>query len=295
MKKLYALLAIVVLVFLMVYYPHAMISPGELLKDHQKLNSECLSCHIPFGGISNEKCISCHKLSNIGSYKKGEQVKPIFHQQLSNQKCNSCHTDHQGIFPEKTVNSFKHELLSLAIINNCNSCHSKPDNILHKQVTSNCNSCHQTTGWKSSILFNHDLLLNKNNCVTCHQKPSDNYHNSIKDNCSNCHSTSKWIPSTFNHSAFFVLDQNHSTTCITCHTDNNFSSFTCYGCHQHTKSNIVAEHNEEGIYNIDNCASCHKSGNEHDLKGNSSTTIEGQQEKINDFIRSKDKKEKDDD
>ena len=29
------------------------------------------------------------------------------------------------------------------------------------------------------------------------------------------------MPSTFDHSAYFILDQNHQTTCNTCHSKNN--------------------------------------------------------------------------
>jgi hypothetical protein len=242
MKKIYILLAIGLVIFLIIQFPHATISPGELVEAHRKLNNECLSCHKPFRGIASEKCISCHKVADIGKKLGGNQNKPLFHLQLSNQKCNSCHTDHQGLNPEHSLSGFKHELLSTSIINNCSS---------------------------------------------CHLKPKDNFHSLIKDNCNKCHLTSNWIPSTFDHSAYFTLDQNHNTTCKTCHTNNNYNSFTCYGCHEHSESKIIAEHNEEGIYNISNCASCHKSGNEHDLKYNNKTLNESEKHRIKEFLNSK--------
>jgi hypothetical protein len=243
MKNLYILLAIGLVIFLIIKFPHATINPGELAESHQKLNNECLSCHKPFGGISSEKCISCHSLKDIGKNNLEKDTKPLFHQHLSNQKCSSCHSEHQGLIPEHRIGGFKHELLSPTIVNNC---------------------------------------------INCHKKPKDNFHKAINDNCNKCHSTSKWMPSTFDHSAYFILDQNHQTTCITCHSNNNYSSFTCYGCHEHTERNIIAEHREEGINNISNCTSCHKSGNENDIKSN--------YKRQNDKERkSKDKKEKDDD
>ena len=49
-----------------------------------------------------------------------------------------------------------------------------------------------------------------------------------------------------------------------------------YDCHEHTESNIIAKHNEEGIYNISNCTSCHKSGNEHDIKENNKSERENE-------------------
>ncbi len=272
-----------------------MINPGELIEGHQNLNNKCLACHKPFSGIANEKCISCHKLSEIGKNIKGKENKPLFHQQLANEECSSCHIEHLGIFPENSLSGFKHELLSISIINNCTSCHNKPLDNLHSQVSTNCNTCHQTQSWKSSISFNHDALLNKNNCTACHQKPKDNYHNLINENCDKCHTTNKWVPSTFDHSSYFRLDQNHNATCITCHTKNNFTSYTCYGCHEHTESKIISEHNEEGIYTISNCASCHKSGNEHEIKSNNKNQNNIEGKKLKEYIKSEDKKESDND
>lgn len=85
-------------------------------------------------------------------------------------------------------------------------------------------------------------------------------------NCIQCHLTSRWTPADFDHSAYFVLDRNHNASCKTCHTNNQFED-TCYGCHEHTPSNILGEHREEGISNINDCVRCHKSGNEHDMEG----------------------------
>ena len=295
MKKLYVLLAMGLVILLIILFPHAMINPGELVEGHQKLNSECLACHKPFGGIANEKCISCHKLSDIGKDTIGKQNKTLFHQELSNQECSSCHAEHQGLVPEHPLSGFKHELLSASVINNCNSCHTNPADNLHKQVSANCNSCHQTQSWESSISFNHEVLLNKSNCTSCHQKPEDNFHSLSNENCDKCHSTSKWVPSTFDHSAYFELDRNHTTTCNTCHANNNYTSFTCYGCHEHSERNVIAEHNEEGINNISNCASCHKSGNEHDIENNNKSLNENERNKIKDFIKSNDKDEDEND
>ena len=269
------IVAIIILCLGLCYqFPHAMINPGELVKGHQDLNNKCLSCHTIFSGISNNKCISCHKLSDIGKdtlqgmNTTGTNMKPLFHQHLVNQECASCHTDHKGIKPGKLISSFKHDLLSQRILVNCVSCHNKPGDHLHKQLTSNCGSCHMSSGWKLAGKFDHDMIqgVDKTNCTSCHQKPTDSYHPLLTTGCITCHSTSKWVPSTFNHSTYFQLDQNHHVSCNTCHVNNKFTSYTCYGCHEHSESNMMSKHNEEGIYNITNCVSCHKSGNEDDIR-----------------------------
>jgi len=308
MKKVIVLGIIVVCIGLMYQYPHVMLNPGELVEGHQKLNEKCLSCHKPFWGISNDKCISCHKLSEIGkdtlhindTIKNKEKF--LFHQNLANQECASCHTDHKGVKPDMPLSSFPHELLSETVISKCSGCHNKPSDNIHQQISVSCNNCHNTKGWKSSVVFNHDMIqgTDKNNCASCHQKPNDSYHNLFKDNCNKCHSTSKWVPSSFDHSAYFQLAEDHNAKCNTCHTNNNFSTYTCYGCHEHSQNKIMEEHNKHGINNFSNCASCHRSGNEHDEKRNGNSKELNQKEinNVKDYIKSQEKdekKEKDDD
>ena len=278
MKKLIISGIAVVFVWLMYQYPKAMLNPGELVEGHQNLKKNCNSCHEPFRGISNNKCITCHKLSEIGkdtSNGKGETAgmeKILFHQGLSDQKCSSCHTEHIGLKPEMPLSSFDHSLLSEPFISKCAACHKQPADNRHEQFSSECKSCHNTGGWKSGVKFDHAMINGdaKNNCASCHQKPDDSFHNLINDNCNKCHSTSKWIPSSFDHTNYFILDKDHNTECKTCHTNNNFSTYTCFSCHEHSESNMLKEHSEEGINDISKCADCHKSGNEHDIRMNRS-------------------------
>ena len=61
MKNLILFAIVGALIWLMIQFPHTMLNPGELVQAHQKLNSKCLDCHQPLKGISNEKCIACHK------------------------------------------------------------------------------------------------------------------------------------------------------------------------------------------------------------------------------------------
>ena len=299
MKKAIILAIIVFCVGLSYLFPHAMLNPGELVQGHQDLNSKCLSCHTAFSGISNDKCISCHKLSEIGKDtlqgmdSTGNKAKTIFHQHLLNQECSSCHTDHKGIKPGMLISSFKHEMLSQSILTNCASCHNKPVDNLHKLLSTNCGSCHNSSGWKLAGTFNHDMIqgVDKTNCTSCHQKPTDTYHQLLTTGCNKCHSTSKWVPSTFDHSKYFLLDRNHNATCNTCHSNNNFATYTCYSCHEHSENNIISKHNEEGIYNISNCASCHKSGNEDDIR-NGNESNQKDMNNAKDYLKKQEKDKK---
>jgi hypothetical protein len=141
----------------------------------------------------------------------------------------------------------------------------------------------------------------KNNCSTCHKNPGDSFHQSIKETCDKCHNTHQWKPSTFDHSAYFHLDRDHNGACNTCHINNDFKTFTCYGCHEHTENKIREEHEEHGIYNFTNCIACHKNADKHDIRINGKSGQELDQKELNnvkEYINSNkkdNKKEHDDD
>lgn len=308
MKNLIISGIVIVCVVLMYKYPHAMLNPGELTEGHQKLKDDCFSCHNPFWGIPNDKCIACHKPEDIdkSSRKLGESVparkKIIFHQFIANHECVLCHTDHNGLKPEMSLDKFNHSVLPANMSINCGSCHDHPQDNLHKQLTNDCNSCHSIKGWKSSVIFKHDLIQGdqRNNCSSCHKSPDDSFHLQTKDNCNKCHSVDKWKPSTFDHSAYFELDKNHNDKCNTCHANSDFKSYTCYGCHEHSESKLMKKHNEHGISDFSNCVTCHRSGDEHDIRMNGTPDQKSKEkepsfEKKNNGKQEKDKKEKHED
>ena len=226
------LIVITILVFI---YPQLMIAPGKLIPGHKQLDTHCFACHAPFSGVASERCITCHKPSDIGRLLTTglaiakPHTSPLFHQQLNSQDCVACHTDHAGVLRFMQQGRFNHALLQKATREQCQNCHKPPIDLQHQQITGSC---------------------------------------------AQCHTQEKWLPTTFNHSQYFSLDGDHNTRCVTCHVGNDYSHYTCYGCHEHSPSSIRRKHIEEGISNFDNCVHCHRSGNEHDIrngdgKGNS--------------------------
>lgn len=281
MKNLLFIAITAFLVWLMIKEPYLMLNPGKLTAVHQELSSKCTSCHDVFWGISTEKCIECHKLSEIGKDSLGNTNSVLFHENLKNQACTSCHTDHKGINSSISLSKFNHGLFPLTEQTNCNSCHTKPTDQLHRPLSNACNECHTTNDWKSTTTFNHNMIQDstKNNCITCHQSPNDNLHSNFKNNCTSCHNTNKWTPANFEHSKYFVLDKKHNAKCTTCHTTSNYKNYTCYGCHEHSERKIMSEHQEEGITNFNNCVKCHRSGNEHDIIYNNNSSNENSNDK----------------
>ncbi len=212
------------LVALVFAYPHLMVSPGALVPAHAEIETDCFACHAPLRGAVTERCVACHALPDIG-----------------------LRTSKGAVLSKPTVKTSFHQEL---IEQNCMACHS------------------DHTGPKltqhSRKPFSHALLRPaiRERCASCHSAPKNSLHSNLTVGCSQCHSSEAWKPATFDHAKLFVLDRDHKVSCVTCHTGNDFSRYTCYGCHDHTPANVRREHLEEGIRDFENCAECHRSASE---------------------------------
>lgn len=219
---------LIVLVLLAIFVPQLMISPGKPVEAHIDLADDCFACHTPFIGSTAEQCITCHTVADIGiKTTKGlsidkEQKNVAFHQKLVEEDCMACHSEHKGVQPFRPIGQFSHDLLQTSVKEQCDSCHSNPD---------------------------------------------DGFHRKITGNCAQCHSNDAWLPATFEHEKYFRFDKDHNTECATCHINNDYAKYTCYGCHEHSRSKIREEHYEEGIRDYENCVECHRSGDEDEAKG----------------------------
>jgi len=133
----------------------------------------------------------------------------------------------------------------------------------------NCMACHSDHSRPAltrakSIAFKHALLKAeaRARCQDCHNAPQDEFHRGQGAQCATCHQPDRWKPATFDHGRFFGLDRHHNVSCQVCHPRGDYKHYTCYGCHEHQPDRIIAEHREEGITNIDNCARCHRSAHD---------------------------------
>lgn len=209
-------------------YPHLMVSPGRLLTGHAELATDCFACHAAFRGAASPRCVACHDPSGIG-----------------------LRTSKGVPFPAQGRKAAFHQDL---VEQNCMACHRDHEGPRLMQ--------------RSRKPFSHALLREpvRQRCESCHKAPTDKLHRQISGECKQCHASERWKPATFEHDKLFLLDRDHNTACATCHTRNDYSRYTCYGCHEHRPEKVRAEHLEEGIRDFENCVECHRSAKEEPRK-----------------------------
>ena len=186
------LCALLGLLALAVLRPDAMLSPGALRPAHQALASDCFACHTPWRGPGGDRCATCHRIEDIGLVTtrgaKIERDKPVvgFHQQLAERDCMACHIEHQARNAALAKRPFSHALLEPSVRGMCLTCHTKPADALHAQVTEGCQQCHSQERWRPAS-FEHSryfLLSGEHDapCATCHAGGSFS-----KYTCYGCH------------------------------------------------------------------------------------------------------------
>lgn len=219
---------LIALAVLAFVYPQLMVAPGKLIPGHRQLEADCFACHAPLAGADSARCAGCHKPAEIGRLT----------------------TEGRPVAKPLASTPFHQKLAS----QDCVACHSD-----HAGVKR----------FRQQGRFNHALLQKgtREQCQDCHKSPADSLHQQITGNCSQCHSQDKWTPATFDHDKYFALDRDHNTRCVTCHVRNDYSRYTCYGCHEHTPDNLRRKHIKEGIRDYDNCVECHRNADEHDIRG----------------------------
>ena len=220
-----------------------------------KFGQDCAVCHSPNGW---EPANFNHDLSAFKLEGKHAEV-----------SCESCHQN----------NIFK------GTPTDCYSCHQQDDEH-NGQFGTDCAACHTPNNWDDATFDHtrsnfpltgaHVNVACENchtngqfkgldtTCLACHAEPTE-HAGQFGTDCAACHTTNAWTPASFNGDHTFPLNHGESGTlsCATCHPS-AYTTYTCYGCHEHTEANIRGKHLEEGISNFQNCTECHADGREHD-------------------------------
>lgn len=213
-------------------FPYAMVTPGPLGDGHAALEGACFACHAPLRGAPRARCTACHDVERLGLATVAGA-------------------------PRATANTKAHRLHRVVAAAECAGCHAG-----HR-------------GWgraAAEARFVHALLpaAARADCAGCHgaDRPADPLHAPLQADCGGCHGTDAWKPARFDHDRWFRFDRNHPARCADCHTvAGDYKRYSCTGCHEHALPKMVREHRKVPAADLEACARCHRSGNEHDLVG----------------------------
>lgn len=253
----------------------------------------CTKCHLDARSVADlqatpQDCFSCHQKDDEHAGKFGQDCAVChssdgwtpanFNHDLADFKLEG---EHQEVECEKCHinNVFK------GTPKDCYSCHQKDDEH-NGQFGTDCSSCHTPKNWDGAS-FDHSTskfpltgahtqveceACHKNGqfkgvdttCLACHAEPAE-HMGQFGTDCAACHTTAAWSPAEFDGKHIFPLDHGESGTvsCKTCHPV-GYTTYTCYGCHEHNEARIRSKHVEERITNFENCVECHADGREHD-------------------------------
>lgn len=224
--------------------------------DHATIGArDCADCHTPPPDHYAAPCAACHlDTTNF--------LNVLFdHSQIGDQDCAACHTPPPNHYQGACRNchldttTFQNATFDHSTIGSqdCANCHTPPPN--HYQGT--CRNCHTDTTNFRNAFFDHSVIGSQD-CSNCHTPRPNHFPGA----CRNCHSdTTNFRNATFNHT-FPLNHGNANGQCTACHTDNDYSSYTCTYCHN--GGEFEDEHREEGITDLSNCLQCHPDGREGD-------------------------------
>ncbi len=252
----------------------------------------CVSCHqTDFNQTTDPghvaarfptDCLACHTTANWNTnFDHATTQFPLTGAHRST-TCAQCHGD--GVYVGKPTT--------------CVSCHqtdfnqTNDPNHVAAHFPTDCTACHTTTNWNAN--FNHagtqfpltgahtstpcdachgdGVYVGKpSTCVNCHQtdynQASLNHPAAgFSTDCKSCHTTVTWTGATFDHDASFfpIYSGKHRgkwSTCTECHTTpNNYQSFTCLQCHEHSnKASVDSDHRQVNGYQYvsTECLRCH--------------------------------------
>jgi len=191
-----------------------LVTPGEVIEGHAKLEKDCARCHKPFEkGIQNQLCLDCHK-----DVAKDLSDKAGFHGKrtdVSGIECKHCHTDHKGRKAE--IAPFDHATFN----------HGLTDFRLEgAHATAACEGCHRPG--KKFRAAEHD-------CIGCHRK-DEPHKGALGERCERCHSAEGWKKTApFDHgkTRFPLAGKHKDVACVVCHVGEKYKSLphACVDCH----------------------------------------------------------------
>jgi len=228
---------------------YAQISPGELIRAHEKLEGihHCLDCHSTGDKVPNSKCLDCHKEINQRITDKHGYHASV---EVKGKQCIECHSDHHGknfqvIKFDKDI--FDHKLTGYELKGE----HSKID----------CEECHKKEYQKnapSQRKLGTTYLGLKTDCLSCHE---DYHQKTMSSDCASCHGLESFIPTVgFDHQKtnYPLKGAHQKVDCIECHKieQRNGEKFQVFAEVAHSKCTDCHEDVHDNKFGQD-CTKCH--------------------------------------
>ena len=157
-----------------------LLAPGPLIVGHKDLEGkDCLKCHDVGKGISDAKCMVCHKdIKRFFDFKKG------FHG-INTQACFKCHSDHKGRGFDSTkvdTKTFDHAKMTGYALEG-------------KHADIKCIECHKEKRMSKPIRKNETRYWGQSSsCISCHKKDDVHFFKGdfAKKDCNSCHTLKAW-------------------------------------------------------------------------------------------------------
>lgn len=238
-------------------------SPGKLATAHAGFESQCNRCHVPFGGVPNAQCLSCHT-SLAERVARGVG----YHATVAGRKCIECHRDHDGrtgaLSPAPPA-SFDHRVATFAlegkhtqlacdrchpgagsarrwvgIAGTCKDCHA--DRAHKGALGSDCAKCHSADGWTPATrsITDHQIAMTGGHAArTCSDCHASGRHLAAKQTCAHCHAqkhggttrecttchrVTTWQDTTYSHRVPLLPGKHQSAPCLACHPQFRFAA-----------------------------------------------------------------------
>ena len=240
----------------------------------------CLDCHAQIDATYQQShlddfgadCLACHDgVDRYGASFDHSQLAFALEGGHATLACRDCHLEARAAAGLQVSDT------------SCVACHLE-DDANQGRFGLDCAACHSTEDWQNAS-FDHSLsnfpltgaheqvdcqdchkeqiyLGTPTECAACHAEPE--YHAGLfAATCQDCHTTSAWAPADFHLAHIFHFDHGESgvSDCRMCHPS-NLMEYTCYECHEHDPQEIASKHQEEGIFDFENCMECHPTGEE---------------------------------
>ncbi len=214
--------------------------------DHEALTGFSLAAHTSAEDETPLVCADCHPNDVLAA---------------SDVDCVSCHLERQGTVAQAHVDRYGTD---------CALCHDGrgdgPTVFEHATVyvldgahtDTSCEACHLDRVYEGLA----------SDCASCHDEPA--YHaGQFGGDCARCHNTMAFAPAQLTQHTF-QLDHGSATgdtsACTTCHPG-TYTEQTCFGCHDHEPTALLAQHREAGLEDAEACAECHKTGLAGEVEG----------------------------